>query len=382
VPVWKPLLLCPTPDTARRLRAAFAEAGVATPALLGEYPRAGTVAALAVERGCNLCLVDLAADEDQALLTIGDASPALPVVAVNTRKDADVILRALRRGARDFLSDISPSQVRELLERLDRGHASEPVRQGKLYCVVPGKPGCGASTLAVHLAAEEHAAGRTVLLVDADPLAGAVAFLLKLKSEYHLGDVLRDWKRMDEDLWSRLVTSWRGVDVVLAPEDPAMRCPIVPELAAELAAFWRKRYDVTVLDAPDARAAVETGFAACADEVLLVATNELAALHATRRGLDLLAQTAAARAGVRLILNRYPAATGLKRDDVRAALQVEPFATLSNDYELLQTALLEGRPAPSASRFAAGVRTLSQALRGAVPPPRKTSWLGRLAKHK
>jgi pilus assembly protein CpaE len=380
--VWKPLLLCPTPDTARRLRAAFAEAGVGTPALAGEYPRPGAVAAIAAERGCNLCLVDLAADEEQALLTIGDASPSLPVVAVNTRKDADLILRALRRGARDFLSEISTEQVRELLDRLDRGAAVEPARQGKLYCVVPGKPGCGASTLAVHLAAEEHGAGRTVLLVDADPLAGAVAFLLKLKSEYHLGDVLRDWKRMDEDLWSRLVTSWRGVDVVLAPQDPAARCPVVPELAAELAAFWRKRYDVTVVDVPDARAAADSGFAASADEVLLVATNELAALHATRRGLDLLGQTSAARAGVRLILNRYNPSMGLKRDDVRAALQVEPFASLSNDYELLQTALLEGRPAPSGSRFAAGVRAVAQGLRGAVPPPRRTNWLGRLARHK
>ena len=382
MPVWKPLLLCPTPDTARRLRAAFAEAGVGAPALLGEYPRAGAVAALAVERGCNLCLVDLAADEEQALLTIGDASPAVPVIAVNTRKDADVILRALRRGARDFLSEISTEQVRELLDRLDRGSASEPARQGKLYCVVPGKPGCGASTLAVHLAAEEHAAGRTVLLVDADPLAGAVAFLLKLKSEYHLGDVLRDWKRMDDDLWSRLVTSWRGVDVVLAPQDPATACTVLPELAGQLAAFWRKRYDVTLLDSPDARAAVDTGFAASADEVLLVATNELAALHATRRGLDLLAQTTAARACVRLVLNRYHAATGLKREDVRAALQVEPFATLSNDYDLLQTALLEGRPAPSGSRFSAGVRALSQTLRGAAPPPRRTNWLGRFGRPK
>lgn len=382
MPVWKPLLLCPTADTARRLRAAFAEAGVATPALISEYPRAGAAAALAVERGCNLCLVDLAADEDQALHTIGDASSAIPVVAVTMRQDADIMLRALRRGARDFLSEISASQVRELLDRLDRGRSSEPAQQGKLYCVVPGKPGCGASTLAVHLAAEEHAAGRKVLLVDADPLAGAIAFLLKLKSEYHLGDVLRDWKRMDEDLWSRLVTSWRGVDVVLAPDDPAIRCPVVPELATELAAFWRKRYDVTILDTPDARAAVDSGFAAGADEVLLVATNELAALHASRRGLDLLTQTATARSGMRLILNRYQPSTGLKRDDVRAALQVEPFATLSNDYELLQTALLEGRPAPAGSRFAAGVRALAGALRGAVPAAGKTSWLGRLAKHK
>ena len=32
-------------------------------------------------------------------------------------------------------------------------------------------------------------------------LAASAAFLLKLKPEFHLGDMVRDWKRMDQDLW-------------------------------------------------------------------------------------------------------------------------------------------------------------------------------------
>jgi pilus assembly protein CpaE len=380
--VWKPLVVCPSADTARRLRAALAEAGVPEIALVGEYPRSGTTAALAAAKGCNLCIVDLAGDEERALLTIGDAAPAVPVVALNASQDAGIILRALRRGAREFVGEVSAEQAREVLERLETGRASQPARQGKLYCVVPGKAGCGASTVAVHLAAEERAAGRSVLLVDADPLTASVGFLLKLKPEYHWGDVLRDWKRMDEDLWSRLVVAWRGVDVVLAPEDAAVRCAVTPEIAGQLAASWRKRYEITVLDVADARAAVDSGFAACADEVLLIATNELAALHATRRSIELLAHTAAARARLRLVLNRYTPSTGLQRGDVQTALQVEPFATLSNDYEVLQAALLEGRPAPASARFPASVHALSQRLRGEAPPPGRTGWLGRLSRAK
>ena len=59
-----------------------------------------------------------------------------------------------------------------------------------------------------------------VLLVDADPLTASIGFMLKLKSEFHLGDVLRDWKRMDEDLWTRLTVAVCGMDVILAPESP------------------------------------------------------------------------------------------------------------------------------------------------------------------
>lgn len=378
--VWKPLIVCPSPETARRLRTALLDAGLLDAQIVGEYPRPGALPALASRAGCTLCLVDLA-DQEQALAAIGDAAAALPVVAVNPRNDADVILRALRRGAREFLAEPSPEQVRALLERLDRAAgapASPP--QGRLLCVVPGKPGCGASTLAAHLAIASRASGAaSALLVDADPLTATVGFLLKLKSEHHLGDVIRDWKRMDEDLWSRVVAPAFGADVLLAPESPCAPCSLSPEIAGALAAFWRKRYDVVVLDLPDAAAASDSGLAALADDLLLVSTNELAALHAARRAVERLEQSLPDRARLRLILNRHTPATGLRREDIRTAVGLDPFAVLSNDYDLLQTAILEGKPAPGSSRFGAAVAALSSRLAGSAAPGKKAGWLQRLS---
>jgi len=68
----------------------------------------------------------------------------------------------------------------------------------------------------------------------------------------------------------------------------------------------------------------------------MVTTNELAALQSTRRALAYLDHAGADRGRLRLVLNRYTPATGLKREDVRTALGLEPFATLSNDYEVMQ----------------------------------------------
>jgi Flp pilus assembly CpaE family ATPase len=77
-----------------------------------------------------------------------------------------------------------------------------------------------------------------------------------------------------------------------------------------------------------------------------------------------------------LILNRYTPATGLKRDDVKTALGVEPFATLSNDYEVMQAALLDGKPAPTGSRFAASVGALcAQLLPKTARAKVETSWI-------
>jgi pilus assembly protein CpaE len=248
--------------------------------------------------------------------------------------------------------------------------------------VVPGKPGCGASTVAVHLAIQARTGGGKVLLVDADPLAASAAFLLKLKPEFHLGDVLRDWNRMDEDLWNRLILQAAGIDVLAAPEDPALRFDCARQ-AADLMAFWRQRYQTVVLDMSDVRAAADSGFAAQADAVLVVTTNEIAALQTTRRALRCLDQAVPDRGRLRLLLNRYTPATGLKRDDVQKALSLEPFAELCNDYETIQSALLEGRPAPSGSRFAASIEALSrQLMEKPAAAPRRSSWRGSILSRK
>ena len=173
------------------------------------------------------------------------------------------------------------------------------------------------------------------------------------------------------------------MDVLAAPEDPTTRTEVSRQVAGELCAFWRERYEAVVLDLPDVCAAVNCGFAALADIVLLVTTNELAALQATRRGLRYLDAGAGDRAKLRLILNRYTPATGLKREDVKTALALQPFAILCNDYDVIQSALLEGKPVPANSRFGAGVQALCRQLSNKSAPEKKNvSWLTYLLQRK
>jgi pilus assembly protein CpaE len=375
---WKPLVVCPHAEIAKRLTATLREALPTPPELLTEYPRMGSLASVASQKGANICFLDVATNSEHAQVLISELSPTVPVVALLVRNDADLILRCLRRGACEFLAEPGMEALRAVFDRLGRVHpAASHQSSGTVWCVVPGKPGCGASTLAVHLAIQSRTAGGPVLLVDTDPLAASAAFLLKLKPEFHLGDMLRDWKRMDDDLWARFTLPACGVDVLAAPEDAATRLDLNRQIASELCTFWRQRYQTVVLDLPDVRTAVDTGFAALADTILLVTTNELAALQTTHRALVCLDPATTDRARVRLILNRYTPATGLKREDVQKALSLEPLAALCNDYETIQSALLEGRPAPPGSRFASSVESLCRQLQDKAAPTRKnSSWLG------
>lgn len=362
---WRPLLVCPHAGMARSIRAALGELGFNDIHQVAEYPRPGAIAGLAAQHGLNICFLDVASNQEEALPLISEAAAGMPVVTMNPVNDADLILRCLRRGACEFVSEATADQVNAVLVSLARLRSpAERAKPATVYGVLPGKPGCGASTLAAHLALDLKRSGAgTVLLVDVDCITGSLAFLLKLKSSFHLGDAVRDCMRLDEDLWKRLVAPCQGIDVLTAPENPAFSVAIDRPAAMELICYWREHYERILLDLPGV-GVPGSDFIPLCDELLLVTTNELAALHATRRAIEWLEQGGFASERIRLLVTRYTPATGLKREDVERALKVAPYAVLSNDYEAVQKGVLEGRPVAPGSHYGRSVHDLGQHLLG------------------
>ncbi len=373
---WKPLVVCPHDQMAVRIRTALAEQGLHDACFLPQYPPAGAMSGIRTQHGCNICFLDTATDPDRAMVLISEAAPHLQVVALNPRKDADLILQCLRLGASEFLADPSPEEVGRLLERLGRHmEPAESSRPSTVICIMPGKPGCGASTLATYLAIELKRCGiRKVLLVDTDPISSSVAFLLKVKPAFHLGDAVRDCDRMDDDLWGRLAVNCHGIDVLPAPDDPTVRIEIPPRAALGLLAFWRKHYDVILLDVAGAHSA-GCEFAPVSDHVLLVTSNELSALHAARRSMLCLEKNTIDIARRRLVVTRYTPAIGLKREGIEAALKAAPFAYLGNDWDAVQRALIDGRPLDSDSHFGRSLHALAERLLGNEKPGKKRTRL-------
>src|SRR5207249_1420574 len=111
--------------------------------------------------------------------------PTIPVVAISGGNDPDIILRSLRQGASEFLfQPFAIEQVGAALDRLHRlkGDSTRPSGDlGKVYCVVPGKGACGASTVACNIAYQfqKRNPQRKLLLADLDMSTGTVSFLLK-----------------------------------------------------------------------------------------------------------------------------------------------------------------------------------------------------------
>lgn len=333
----------------------------------------------------HLVFLDVASDRDQAVGLLSELTrigPHIQVIALLHGNDPDFILRCLRAGAFDFLSQpFTADQIDGALSKLARTQTSGEIstkESAKIFAVIPTKGACGATTVALNLAYQWKRMGaKRVLLADFDPLTGTLSFLLKIKSTFSFMDALLRAHELDRDLWNAMVTGVNGIDVLLSPEvmldnlqdlrDPS---PILD--------FAREHYDVVVVDAGSVYGEWNLNLARSASELLLVTTNELPSLQAAQRALSYLDTNRVGRWKTRLLVNRYLADVGLNRDVIGTALHTDVFETLPSDYEAMQKALLDGKPIPTSTTFGRSMVRLVERLGGRAETLKKGSTLGGL----
>jgi pilus assembly protein CpaE len=382
--IWKRLLICPNADLAHKLCAVWRLTG--QPELIVESPRyvdRSALSALISGHAVSLCFLDVGSDRDIALdLIAGLRDLRVPVAALHTINDPDLILQCLRQGAAEFLYlPFNKEQVHATLDRLaKRAQAvlAQPRSGGIVYCLMRGKSGCGNTTIACNLAFQLQAlSSPKVLLADLDPLTGTIAFLLKLNSAYSFVHALANSSRMDEALWKGMVTPCGSVDVLLSPEIPADLVYEPADLPA-MVGFWRKLYEYSILDIPGPYSEWGLSLAKLCDELLLVTTNELPAVHATQNTLARLEDQGVQKSKIKLIVNRYNTEIGLSSEAIETVLDLKIFQHLPSDFESVQKALIEGKAIPASTKVGRSIAELAEKLTGRTSAPRKHSLFGGL----
>ena len=275
----------------------------------------------------------------------------------------------------------SAQQVQSALDRLAKRAHNVKVQArsgGQVFGLMRGKSGSGNTTIACSLAFQLAALNfRKVLLADLDPLTGTIAFLLKLNSNYSFVHTLTNSSRMDENLWRGIVTSCRGVDVLLSPEMP-VDLVYEPADVAAMVNYWRQSYEYVILDIPGPHGQWGLSLAKLCDELLLVTTNELPAVHATQNTLACLEHHGVSKSKIKLIINRYNTEIGLSSESLETALELKVFQHLPSDFESVQKALMEGKPIPSTTKVGKSIAELAEKLTGRTNSQKKHSLFGGL----
>jgi pilus assembly protein CpaE len=379
---WKALFICPNQKIIRDLAPLLRKH---LPTFSGHdlnaYPMRHQLAEVMSTETPNLCLLEVGEPPDAGLALIHDLlrlDPKLPIVVVLANNNPELVLRCLRQGASDFLiPPFTSEQVEGALQKIARLQPGRATHSGKVYCIMPAKGGCGASTIASNLAYQMKRGDKRILLADLDPLAGTLSFLLKIKSAYSFVDALARSHDIDADLWRSVVTTRGGVDVLLSPEVMTEGMSELKD-ATSIIEYARGTYDLVVLDTGGVYGEWNLSQAQLADEILLVTTNELTSLQAVQRALGYLDANNIGRFKLRLIVNRYDRHTGLSKDVIGTALHMDIFHIMPSDYEAIQKSLMEGKPLGPATSFGKSVIALVDRLAGSSEQPKKSSSLSGL----
>ena len=258
--------------------------------------------------------------------------PALGVILVRRRISSTLLAQAMRAGVREVVRDGSVDALAEACQRSQlvtsqvatHVHPTDPLKReepGRVVTVFSAKGGCGKTTIATNIATSLATDGRRVCLVDLDLPFGDVAIMLQLHLERTIADAVAMTGHIDDlGLSSIVSTHSSGLDVLVAPLEPAEAEQITPALVTDLLTQLKSMYEVVVVDTPPAFTEPVLAALDMTDLYLLVATLDIPAVKNLKLTLEMLEMLNHPTDNQRIIVNRSDAKVGLKLANVQQAL--------------------------------------------------------------
>jgi pilus assembly protein CpaE len=322
----------------------------------------------------------LAQPLEEIITQLGSTSSRPAVFALHSVAEPEMILNALRAGASEYLFPPVLEPLKSALGRLAKNRESSRdklARGGRTIGFLSSKGGCGASTIACHVAMElPRITNGKILLADLDLQAGLIRFLTKAKSEYSVADAVNNLQRLDQSYWRALVSNGiPNLEIITAPSTLTSKQLPAAQLKQTIA-FMRTQYDWTILDLGRQASSETLTLLDMVDETYLVTTQEVPALHQAKQLIQLLIESGYGRSQLRLILNRLPKRSDVTLEELEKMLGLPIYTTLTNDYQALQEAFTEGRLLDASTHLGRDFARLAGKIAGVELKKKKFSLFG------
>jgi pilus assembly protein CpaE len=341
--------------------------------------RAGRALTAAMEAGPRIALVDLVGDTAAGLRAIAElheGAPSVPVVALAARKEPELILEAMRAGAREFVLCTDTAELARVVGELVRRMQSDR-KTGSIIATFPAKGGLGATVLATNLAGALLDGAKRAVLVDLNFQLGDVLIFMDVASRYTVVDVLQNLRRLDRELLSASLTQHQSGVFVLAQTDHLEDADkISAAQIGQLLSFLACHFDYVVCDGLrgfDERALATLDVA---NKLLLVVTQDIPSIKNAQRCLDVLRRLGCDEK-VNLIVNRHQKSE-IDLQSIADNLGVPVQAAVANDYATVTKAINRGtllRQLAPRARVTEDVARVARLLGGAAAAPPKSGGL-------
>jgi pilus assembly protein CpaE len=330
----------------------------------------------------DVAFVALDSNADKALELVASLTKSAPECATlvaSTSTDGNLILRAMRAGAKEFLTQpLKTEDLAAALQRVSRqkfGSAAKGGRGCLVIAVTGATGGVGTTSLAVNLGCALAANdANSVVLLDLDLCLGDADVFLDTIPEYTLSDVSQNIGRLDLTLLKRSLTKHdTGLYLLPRPVQLEDSRHITTDELTRVIGLLKASFTHVIIDTSKSYSALDMRALKEADEVLLVTQLDLPCLRNIVRLMASFKETGNLDEKVKIVVNRVGYDTGqISLRKAQETIGREIFWQVPNDYRVMVEVRNNGVPlvqhAPRAA-ITQSIAQLADAITGSDSQP-------------
>lgn len=272
--------------------------------------------------------------------------PGSKVIVIGHVNDVILYRELIRRGVSEYM--VAPFGMFDLIREIGEIYFKPDAPPlGRTVAFIGAKGGCGASTVAHNVAwAAARSFDSDVVMADLDLAFGTAGLDYNLDPTQGIADALLSPERVDDVYLDRLLAKCAEHLSLLAAPASLDRTFDLDEAALDpIVEAARSGVPLVVLDVPHVWASWVKRTLRFADEVVLVASPDLANLRNAKNLVDFMRQARPNDAPPRLIVNQHglPKRPEIKPDEFAKALDLPITAAIAFDAHLFGTAANNGQ---------------------------------------
>ncbi|HZW03392.1 MAG TPA: response regulator [Anaerolineaceae bacterium] len=295
--------------------------------------------------------------------------PFTQIIILSVQSDSNYMRRAMLAGARDFLS--KPPMIDELVAAIRRAGkmaADErskaqamfpvsqpgsgplgpimPVQQGKIIVVYSPKGGTGCTTIATNLALLLQKSESRTCLVDGSLQYGDVAIFLNVLGKNTVLDLAPRVDELDPEFVQEVMVqhSATGLHMLACPSRPEFADQVTGEQFSKLIEYLRNIYAYIVIDSASYLSETVQTALDCADFIVLITTQEIAAIKNCNLFLNLADASGIPRNRIIFVMNKHDRRIGISPEKVGESLRHPMSAVVPLDERVVIPSINRGVP--------------------------------------
>lgn len=301
----------------------------------------------------SIVIIDISHKFELAMDIIGKISSkhkTCKIVVTSSNYSSDVIIKAMRAGAREFLP--KPIIKEDLLNSIEKlsdqaCNLGSENKKCRVITTFSNKGGIGKTSLAANLALElANMTQEKVALIDLNLQLGDITTFLDINPSFDISYVVQNLSRIDETFLLSTLEKYKDTNLYVLADPPYLEQAedITAEQISTLFEVLKQAFSYIVVDTSTNFDGKTITALDNSDLILLITIVNLPAIRNCQRCLDLFERLGYEKERTKIVINRYMENDEIKVDDVEDVLGQKVYWKIPNNYFTIMSSINKGIP--------------------------------------